>query len=270
VVTGASDGIGKEIALRYSQRPSFLVLAARSEEKLAQVAMQCKENGCERCIHVPVDVSKEDDCRKLIQIAIQEFQRVDILVLCAGVSYHNTFELSNLSAFRNMMDVNFFGYLYCTYFALPYLKQAKRQIIVMSSVSGELGLPLRTGYCASKFAVNGFFEALKMELSDVHITMVMPSSVNTNMRNNSLDSGENKVQFHEAEHKRVPVKDCVDIVLDAADNRRDKVIFPLSNHVAILLKPWMPSIISALIKKKAGGQVLSVEETKNSSLVSKL
>jgi len=254
VITGASDGIGREIALHYAKRKYKLVLAGRSQEKLFEVQDLCTKQGSLKCCVYPLDVAKQDDCRKLIQLAVQQFEKIDILVLCAAISYHNLFEFSNMQAFRHMMDVNYFGYAYTTYYALPLLKASQGQIIVLSSVSGELGLPLRTGYCASKFAVNGFFEALRLEVPEISITLAMPSSVNTNMRNKS-EFGEVQVAFNEDESKRVPLEECVRIIMDAADNRTQKVIFPFSNKLAILLRPFFPNLVARIVKKKAGGEV---------------
>jgi len=156
------------------------------------------------------------------------------------------------------MEVNYFGYLYCTFYAMPFLKKSRGQIVVLSSVSGEMGLPLRSGYCASKFAVNGLFDALRIEIPDILITMIMPSSVNTNMREHSAELEVTNVKFNEDKSKRTSISECVDIVIDAADKRKTSVIFPFSAHAAILLKPWAPNLIAKLVTKKAGGVPASV------------
>eukprot|EP01111_Echinosteliopsis_oligospora_P011665 TRINITY_DN3900_c0_g1_i1.p1 TRINITY_DN3900_c0_g1~~TRINITY_DN3900_c0_g1_i1.p1 ORF type:complete len:266 (-),score=55.79 TRINITY_DN3900_c0_g1_i1:71-868(-) len=255
VITGASDGIGRGVALRYAGQGASLVLCARSQEKLEKVQKECIEHTVspDNCRIFAADVSVQESCQKLIQFAMETYKRIDILVLCAGVSYHNFFVDSDLAAFKQMMNVNYYGYLYCTYFALPHLRQTKGQIIVVSSVSGELGLPLRTGYCASKFAVNGLFEALRQEETEVSITLIMPSTVSTNMRHNNIaEFGEAKVNFNES--SGVPVDKCVDIIMDSSEKRVEKVVFPFSNHLAILLKPWFPKIIGAIVRRKAGGQ----------------
>ncbi|KYQ88164.1 short-chain dehydrogenase/reductase (SDR) family protein [Tieghemostelium lacteum] len=188
------------------------------------------------------------------------------MILCAGVSYHNIFkDTMDLGIYREMMNINFFGYMYPTYYILPHMikqhqdnpKDEKPQIAVISSVSGELGLPLRAGYCASKFAVNGFFNALRLEIQDhIDLTMLMPTTVNTPMRNNSLGQNEKKsIEFHEDDNKKMTIDQCCQIIIQAIDQRKRKVIFPFSNYLATLVQPFFPKLIDNIVKKKAGGQV---------------
>eukprot|EP01132_Coremiostelium_polycephalum_P007411 gene7411-9111_t len=130
----------------------------------------------------------------------------------------------------------------------------KPQIAVISSVSGELGLPLRAGYCASKFAVNGFFQALRLEVPQIDITLLMPTSVNTPMREHSLGHDEKKnIQFNEDESKRMSLSDCCSIIVESIKQRRKKVVFPFSNYLATVLQPIFPTFIENILKKKAGG-----------------
>jgi short-subunit dehydrogenase len=191
VITGASSGIGRELALQYSRRKCRLVLAARTELALKQVVLQCRANGSE-AVAVPTDVTSELACRKLMESAVNTFGCIDILVLDAGVGCHNVFSsTTSTDVYRETMQVNFFGYLHCTMAALPHLFKSKGQIVVVSSLSGEMGLPYRTAYCASKFAITGFFEALRAELVAngedlVHITLVCPPTVNTKLREHAL------------------------------------------------------------------------------------
>jgi len=155
---------------------------------------------------VPTDVSMQTQCKNLIDETIKAFGKLDILVLNAGVSLHSLFEdVQDLKQFHSLMNVNYFGYLYCTYYALPHLKRSRGNIGVVCSLSGEIGLPLRTGYCASKFAVRGFFESLRTELpaDSVHITIISPGSVRTNMREHSLQTSDN-IEFNEPDSKKMP------------------------------------------------------------------
>lgn len=147
------------------------------------------------------------------------------------------------------MQTNFYGYLYCTYYALPYLKQTKGQVLVISSVSGEIGLPFRTAYCASKFAVTGFFEALRSELDkyDVAITIVCPPSVKTNLRNNSII----KIEGAEDNEHRMEVGDCVAKILEASDRRARKIFFPFKVYFAAYLRPFLPDIVDKRLKRAA-------------------
>ncbi|KAF2070173.1 hypothetical protein CYY_008500 [Polysphondylium violaceum] len=265
VITGSSSGIGQELALIYSRRPNVnLVLASRNTEKLNALATKILElNPNCKCLVVSYDASKEQDCKFLIETVIKEFGRLDLLLLCAGVSYHNQFkDTKDLNVYREMMDINYFGYMYTTFYALPFMiKQhekengVKPQIGVISSVSGELGLPLRAGYCASKFAVNGFFQALRLEVDKhIDITLILPTSVNTPMRENSLGKDEIKnVHFNEDESKRMSINVCCEIITKSIDCRKKKVVFPFSNYLATVLQPVFPTFIENILKKKAGG-----------------
>eukprot|EP00742_Colponemidia_sp_Colp-10_P006225 GILJ01006669.1.p1 GENE.GILJ01006669.1~~GILJ01006669.1.p1 ORF type:complete len:275 (+),score=33.51 GILJ01006669.1:95-919(+) len=248
VVTGASSGIGKELAFQYSRRQCRLVLASRNVEELEKVATLCRAQGSEAIV-VQTDVTIEEDCKNLIAKTIEEFGEIDILILNAGVGGHQPFEeVTESTVYHKMMDVNFFGYLNCTRFAFPHLQQSKGQIVVISSLSGEVGLPLRTAYCASKFAVTGFFEALRMEQEkgNVAITMVCPPSVATPLREHSLVAvGSSK----EKETKRMPVEKCASMIVEAADRRARKLYFPTKAYLAVYIRPFFPDFVDPLLKR---------------------
>ncbi|EAL66242.2 short-chain dehydrogenase/reductase family protein [Dictyostelium discoideum AX4] len=296
IITGASSGIGEKLAKIYSERNINIVLAARSTDKLNKLALELKSINkfSNKYLVVSYDASKESDCKNLIEIVIKQFGRIDLLLLCAGVSYHNSFkDTTDLNVYRQMMDINYFGYMYTTYYALPYMikqqqKQStnnnnnsnnKPQIAVISSISGALGLPLRAGYCASKFAVNGFFQALRLEVqSYVDITLLLPTTVNTPMRSHSLgDPNEKKlIHFHgEDDSKKMTIDQCCEIVIAAIDGRKKKVAFPFSNFLASVLHPIFPNYIDKILLKKAGGTNLinsnsNSNNNNNNTLKSKL
>ena len=159
-----------------------------------------------------------------------------------------------MDIYKKLMDTNFYGYLYCTKHAWPYLQKSKGQILVLSSMSAEIGLPERSAYCASKFAVTGFFEALRMEQSDssspVSITIVCPPSVKTEMRMHSIKvSGTDDEAIDSLEDKRMPLDKCVATILLAADRRARKVYFPLKSYIAVYARPFIPDVIDPLIRK---------------------
>ncbi|KAK5584778.1 hypothetical protein RB653_006395 [Dictyostelium firmibasis] len=299
IITGASSGIGEKLAKIYSERNVNIVLAARSTDKLNKLALELKSINkfSNKYLVVSYDASKELDCKNLIETVIKEFGRIDLLLLCAGVSYHNSFkDTTDLNVYRQMMDINYFGYMYTTYYSLPYMiKQQqqqqqqqqqpsnnsnnnKPQIAVISSISGALGLPLRAGYCASKFAVNGFFQALRLEVqSYIDITLLLPTTVNTPMRSHSLgDPNEKKlIHFHgEDDSKKMTIDQCCEIVIAAIDGRKKKVAFPFSNFLASILHPIFPNYIDKILLKKAGGTNLiepqNQNQNQNNNLKSKL
>lgn len=222
----------------------------RAREDAEEVAKECRQAGCEETLVVKADVTVPEECKNAIEAAVGRFGVLDVLVLCAGIAAHQLFEgVKDLTVYRKLMDVNFFGYLNCTYYAYPYLKQSKGQIVVISSISGEIGLPFRTAYCASKFATTGFFESLRSEFDqeDVAITLICPPSVRTNLRKNSI------VQVTGAadnEH-RIEVEECVDSILAAADRRARKLFFPFKVYFAVYVRPFFPDFVDKKLKRAA-------------------
>jgi short-subunit dehydrogenase len=259
VVTGASSGIGKEISLIYAARKCKLVLAARQKEGLDEVAAMCRRLGSEALV-VPTDVTKESDCKNLMQAAVATFGCIDILVLNAGVGMHNFFhQTEDLSLYRKLMDINYFGYLYCTKYAYTALKQSKGKIVVVSSVSGEMGLPYRTAYCASKFAITGFFEALRAEMdlvksigqdeSPIKITIVCPPTVSTNLRKNSLTTDPAFTDI--ADKGALSPAQVAAVIVDAADKELRKVFFPFSAFFGVYVRPFFPDFVDFFAQRKA-------------------
>jgi NAD(P)-dependent dehydrogenase (short-subunit alcohol dehydrogenase family) len=164
IITGASSGIGESLALLYASLGASLVLAARRLDKLQSVADKCSKFGS-NVVCVQADVSKEEDCKKLIEKAIDETGRIDILILNAGITMLKRLdELKNLDGVKELMDVNFWGAVYCTFHALKHLKESGGTICVVSSLLGKGWAPTRTAYAASKHALDGFFHSLRLEV----------------------------------------------------------------------------------------------------------
>jgi short-subunit dehydrogenase len=178
-ITGASDGIGAELARQAAGKNVWLALAARNLEKLEQVAEECRLRGAE-AVAIRCDVSVESDCRNFIDEAVRKFNSLDILINNAGVSGHAYFdEVTDFSWYETMMRVNYLGSLWCTRHALPHLKKRRGQLVAISSLAGKAGIPGRTAYSPTKAAQALFFEALRLELmgSGVDITVVYPGVV---------------------------------------------------------------------------------------------
>jgi short-subunit dehydrogenase len=248
-VTGASSGIGREISIQYAKRGCKLMLSGRNLNTLTEIANICNVMGSSQVEITIADVKVEEQCKNLIEKTVLLLGGIDILVLCAGVSAYELFtEVKDLNVFSEVLQTNYFGYLYCTFYALGHLKKSKGQILVISSISGEIGLPFRSAYCSSKFAVTGFFESLRSEMDqdDVAITIVCPPSVRTSLRLNSLV----KPQKSDNEH-RINVEDCVKDILAAADRRARKIFFPLKVYFGVYLRPFIPDLIDKLFKKAA-------------------
>jgi len=188
IITGASSGIGKALAGAFAKGGFNVVLAARSGEMLKSAVDGLNLNKGSFLI-VETDVSDESQCRRLVEQAVEKFGRIDVLINNAGVSMRALFAELDLSVIRKVMDVNFWGAVYCTKYALPYLLENKGSVIGISSVAGKKGLPGRTGYSASKFALEGFLETLRIEnlKTGLHVLVACPGFTNTSIRKTAFN-----------------------------------------------------------------------------------
>ena len=187
VITGASSGIGEAIAREFAGNGSKVVLAARSEHKLSEIAQEINNSGGE-AFYVKTDVVIEEDCKHLIDKTVEKYGGIDILVNNAGLSMRAAFIDVDVRVLHRLMDVNFWGTVYCTKFALPYLLERKGSLIGVSSVAGFHGLPGRTGYSASKFAMHGFLETIRIEnlRKGLHVMIIAPGFTSTEIRKHAL------------------------------------------------------------------------------------
>jgi short-subunit dehydrogenase len=187
IVTGASSGIGEAIARRFASNGSKVVLAARTESRLSEITNDINSSGGE-AFYVKTDVSLESDCKNLIIKTIEKYSRIDILVNNAGLSMRASFNDVDIKVLHRLMDVNFWGTVYCTKYALPYILERKGSLIGVSSVAGFHGLPGRTGYSASKFAIHGFLETIRIEnlKKGLHVMIIAPGFTSTEIRKHAL------------------------------------------------------------------------------------
>src|SRR5262245_8744466 len=184
IVTGASSGIGRALAIQLAEQGAWLVLAARDVDQLNAAAEECRRY-ISRVIVVPTDVAEQSQCQNLIAQTIGEFGRLDTLINNAGISMWTKFEdLKDLTVLEHIMRVNYLGSAYLTSFALPYLKQTRGRIVAVSSLAGKNGVPTRSGYAASKHAMTGFFDSLRIELAEtgVSVTVIYPGFVTSAIR----------------------------------------------------------------------------------------
>lgn len=186
IVTGASSGIGLASVRLFASMEAKVVMSARSIDKLETIKAEMSEPADVLC--VKADVSIEEDCRNLVQKTVETFGRIDILVNNAGISMRALFVELDLDVIKRIMDVNFWGMIYCTKYALPYLLESKGSVVGVVSTAGYLGLPGRTGYSASKFAVRGFLDTLRVEhrYDGLHVMVFAPGFTASNIRNTAL------------------------------------------------------------------------------------
>ena len=187
VITGASSGIGLASARLFASYGARLALAARSIDKLKTLASEISSDPS-KVLCIKTDVSIEEDCRNLIESTVKHFGRIDFLINNAGISMRASFSKVDLNVIRRLMDVNFWGTVCCTKYALPYLLESKGSVTGVISVAGYAGLPGRTGYATSKFAIRGFLETLRMEHQEdgLHVLVFAPGYTSSNVRNAAL------------------------------------------------------------------------------------
>jgi short-subunit dehydrogenase len=252
VITGASDGIGAEMARQWATRGVALVLAARQVDKLEAVAAQCRATGArvavQRC-----DVGVQADCQALAAAAVAAFGRIDVLVNNAGVSAHALLgDVTDLGWYQDVMRVNLWGAVWCTHAALPHLKATRGQVVAVSSLAGLLGVPGRTAYSASKFAMTGFFEALRVELAGtgVGVTLAYPGVVATQIRHRGYDaSGQPAGRSGLDERGAMTVEACARLIVDGAEARRRDIVMSAKGKAGRWLKLIAPGLVDRLALK---------------------
>jgi short-subunit dehydrogenase len=229
IVTGASAGIGRALALQLAGQGAKVVIAARRLDRLEQVAAECRQAGGE-VLAIPTDVGDEAQCKSLVEKTVAAFGRLDMLINDAGLAATALLaDFPDLRLFKHTMDVNFYGTVHCTYYALPHLKQAHGRIVAISSLGGKAAIPYNTPYCASKYAMHGFCDALRMELMSerVSVTVVCPSWVVTEFHEAQMDKdGVPKgTRGRTLYSKNMMTADrCAEITLRAAYLRRREVL----------------------------------------------
>jgi NAD(P)-dependent dehydrogenase (short-subunit alcohol dehydrogenase family) len=252
VITGASSGIGRELARRMAAAGARLSLAARDEERLETVMAECLELGT-TAIAVPADVGDPDQCASLIRKTVERFGGLDVLVNNAGLSMWAEFEkIEDLTIFERIMRVNYLGSVYCTFHALPHLKQSRGRIVGISSLTGKTGVPTRTGYAASKHAMAGFFDSLRIEVAPygISVTMVYPGFVATEVRERAFGSdgrplGRSTVQ----EDKVMTVETCARLILRATERRKRELVMTFRGRAGLWLKLVSPGLVDRIANR---------------------
>jgi short-subunit dehydrogenase len=252
VITGGSDGIGAEIARQLAARDGSgiaLVLAARDQDKLDQVAAECAKLGAQ-ALALRTDVSDQQQCRRLVTSAVERFGRIDVLVNNAGRSAHALFEdVPDLAWYEELMRINLWGSVWCTQAALPYLKAAQGSIVAVSSLAGLIGVPGRTAYSASKFAMTGFFEALRAELkgAGVSVTIAYPGVVDTRIRYRGFNAhGREMGSSGLREEGAMPVTECARLIVDGMERRKREVVMTGKGKLGRLLKLVAPGLVEKM------------------------
>lgn len=249
IVTGGSDGIGKALVESLLHQGAKVATCARNFDKLYQLG---KMYAGKALFTSAVDVSNENECKLFIEEVVKTYGTIDILINNAGISMRALFKDVALDTMRKVMDINFWGTVYCTRYALPYILKQKGIIVAVSSIAGYRGLPGRAGYSASKFAMNGFMEALRTEMleSGVHVMWVCPGFTASNIRNAALTKdGSAQGSSPLDEDSLMTAEECAKQILNAIEKKKRTLIFSSEDKRTVLFNKWIPSLTDKFVRK---------------------
>jgi dehydrogenase/reductase SDR family member 7B len=249
VITGGSSGIGKALAEVFAKKGSKVLITGRSKGELLLAQQSLKANGLDVAIFQG-DVSVEGDNRLMVEEAMRLFGRIDILVNNAGITMRALFSEVELDVVKKVMDINFYGVLYATKYCLPEITKNKGSVVGISSIAGYRGLPGRTGYSASKFALNGFLEVLRTELlkSDVHVLTASPGFTTSNIRRRALSrDGSAQAESPRDEHGMMSAEEVASRIYQALVKRKRQIILTTQGKLAVWINKWWPSLADKLV-----------------------
>ena len=249
VITGGTEGIGRALIDALIPLGAKVSTCGRNHDKLYNLQLQYANVllHAETC-----DVSNEQDCKKFIDSTVKTFGTIDILINNAGISMRALVQDADVEVIRKVMAVNFYGAVYCTKFALPWIVEQKGSIVGVSSIAGYRGLPGRSAYSASKFALQGWLEALRTELFEtgVNVMWVCPGFTTSNIRNAALDKqglphGESMMD----ESKMMPAAQCAAYILNAIEKRKRTLVLTFNGKRTVFLNRFFPSFTDKLVHK---------------------
>lgn len=249
VVTGASSGIGKALAEICLSRGVNVVMVARRMEVMED-NLKGHNNDKATCLLIQADVSIEADCQSIINKTIDKFGRIDVLINNAGVSMRGLFQGLNLDVMHKLMNVNFWGTVYCTHYAMPYIKKSKGTIVGVSSIAGYKGLPARTGYSASKFAIRGFLETLRIEnlKSDIHIMIACPGFTESNIRKTAYaQDGTQQGESPRNEKSMMTADEVAREIIRGIEKRKRTVLLTMQGKLVVWISKFFPAFVDKLV-----------------------
>lgn len=248
VVTGASSGIGRGLAEVFARQGANVVLGARHEDQLQAVVEAIRSEGG-RAAYSVCDVTKESDCEALVQCAVREFGGVDVLVCNAGISMRALFDEVELKVLHRLMDVNFWGTVNCVKHALPYIRRSRGSVVGVSSVAGIHGLPGRTGYSASKYAMTGFLETVRIEnlKRGVHVMIACPGFTASNVRFSALTAdGSQQGETPREEGKMMTAEEVARIIARGVRKRKRLCLMEFQGRATHFIKKFAPGLLDRL------------------------
>lgn len=249
VITGASSGIGLALAHEFSAAGARVVLAARSVERLQEVANEIEISAPGTTLVVGCDVTDALQCRMLVERSVDRFGGIDILINNAGISMRAILDDVEMEVLRRLMDVNFWGAVYCTKYALPYIQKSRGSIVGVSSVAGIHGLPARSGYSASKYALQGFLDTVRVEnlKLGVHVMVVAPGFTESNVRFSALTAdGSAQGESPRNEHGMMSAEQVARLIVRATADRKRYLIMDFQGRASYFIKKLWPSLLDRL------------------------
>ncbi|MEY5049630.1 MAG: hypothetical protein RLZZ175_2989 [Bacteroidota bacterium] len=249
LITGGSSGIGKALAFQFGKEGAKIAITGRNENNLNQVVSQLNAAGIS-ALGIVADAASENDSFKVIEKVISTFGQLDVLINNAGISMRALFNDCDVKVLKEVMDINFYGTVYATKAALPHILKTKGSIIGISSIAGYRGLPGRTGYSASKFAMNGFLEALRTELlySGVNVLTASPGFTSSNIRNTALNA-EGKAQSESPldEGNIMSAEEVALHIYNATVSRKRTIVLTSQGKLTVFLSKWLPGVLDKLV-----------------------
>lgn len=248
VITGASSGIGEAMAEVYASMGAKVVLGARHADKLEALCRRIEQRGGKAAWCV-TDVTRKEDCMRLIDTAVEHFGGIDVMICNAGISMRALFDDVDLDVLHRLMDVNFWGTVYCTKYALPYLQRSHGSLVGISSVAGIHGLPGRTGYSASKFAMTGFLETIRIEnlKKSLHVMVACPGFTASNVRFSALTAdGSQQGATPRKEEKMMTAEEVARIVARGIARRKRLCLMEIEGRATNFVKKFAPGLVDRL------------------------
>ncbi|MCL2727227.1 MAG: SDR family oxidoreductase [Bacteroidales bacterium] len=250
IITGAASGIGRALTHAFAALGARLCIADKSANRLTAVEQEIKQQFANaNILSIVTDVSIETDCKEMTEACITHFGRIDILINNAGISMRALFKDLDLVVIKNLMDVNFWGTVYCTKYALPHLLTAKGSVIGVSSIAGFKGLPARTGYSASKFAIQGFLETLRIEhlYDGLHVMVIAPGFTASNIRFSALTAdGSQQGETPRNEGKMMSPELVAQHIIKGIQKRKAQVVLTLQGKAVVWLNKFFPRFVDRM------------------------
>ncbi|MFY0652993.1 MAG: SDR family oxidoreductase [Cyclobacteriaceae bacterium] len=249
IITGGSSGIGQACAIEYGQKGYNIVFTGRNPQRIQETEKMLSENGID-CLGLSVDAASLKGAEVVIAKTIEKFDSIDTLICNAGISMRALFKDIDLEVFQQVMDINFMGSVNYVKCALPHLLQSKGTIVAVSSINGHRGTPARTAYTASKYAMEGFFEALRTEVmyKGVHILVVSPGFTGTNIRNTALTAdGSVQGESPRDETKMMTSKEVAQTIYKGQQKKKRDIVLTTQGKLAVFLNKWMPGRMDKIV-----------------------